>query len=282
MSSQANPVQQGALDALWERARAAWPTLARERDGFERYLLERLESPTDPEALRRACAEDLFLTFACVERMPGAVDAFLSAFGPTLARQIRSIDPRPQAAEELQQELLVRLFLPPKSGAPPRIAAYSGRGPLRVWLKLAARRLALNRGRDSARTKLAGSGVARAQARLSVDLELSFIRGQYEGPFREAIRAGFEGLQPDERTILRLYYRERLSASELAIALRTSRPTAHRRLAAAREALTLRVREDLQRRLRIGPAQLEGLIELLTTNMVAALNAELRTELDGR
>jgi RNA polymerase sigma-70 factor (ECF subfamily) len=270
---------QRALDRLWDSACPAWPSLKPDRKAFEGYLFERVSPSATDEDIGRLCGADLLIVFACLERLPGAVDQFLSAFGPALAQQIRSIESRAEVSDEMLQELLARIFLPASPDGQPRIAAYSGRGPLRVWLKLAARRLALNARRNSDRLQLSESAGDRALSRITLDMEMSFIRGQYEFPFREAIRSGFKRLQPDQRTVLRLHYREGLSSSGLAIALRTSRPTAHRRLAAAREALVTHVRDELQRQLRVGPEKLEGLLELLSTNMVAVLTAELRSEL---
>jgi RNA polymerase sigma-70 factor, ECF subfamily len=57
---------------------------------------------------------------------------------------VRSIDADPRFIDEVCQRTRVQLLV----GQPPRLATDGGRGPLRAWVAIAARRVALNAKRE--------------------------------------------------------------------------------------------------------------------------------------
>jgi len=157
-----------------------------------------------------------------------------------------------------------------------RIAGYTGRGPLLPWLRMASVHLLVSAAR--AQNRLAGLADAYAEqtAGLASDIELSLIRGRYESDFVAALRKAMTELNDEERLLLQFRYRDEMTSDQIAVVLKTSRVTAHRRVAAARDALALRLRETLRERLALSESGLLHLLGLLNTRLVPALTAELR------
>ncbi len=260
---------------LFERGRARWPELAVSFDAFARELRPHLATLADLGE-DQICAEDLYLVAVCLQRVPGAVDRFDAYIWPDLERHLRGKKLQPHELVEMRQTLLVRLFVPAAEGEPPRIAEYTGRGRLLFWVRMAAVRLALNARRDEGRLTSLGDSYLQRAASASSDIELSFIRGRYEADFVEALRAAVTRLSDEQRMLLQFRYREELTSDQIAVVLKTSRVTAHRRVVAAREALAGQVRDGLRARLALSDSGLQTLMTLLSSRLVPALAAELR------
>ena len=122
----------------WVVARSSWPHLPVDSDRFASFLQER---DIDDAALLPPLATDLYLTFACFCRLPGALDAFRLAYTPVIAAMARSFDPSPAFADDVQQKVHEILFVGTAKGGP-RIAQYRGQGTLASWVRITARRSA--------------------------------------------------------------------------------------------------------------------------------------------
>ena len=268
------------LDQLAERAQAAWLSFAFPPAELRAYLADRVPRDVGASRAARYAAADLGLACACLHGLPGAIDAFVADYGPIITRAARHIDPRPEAIDELRQQLLVKLLVADGPDAPPKLALYTGRGPLRVWLEIAARRLALNAGRGGGRTAGLTDSFADKLA-ASRDLELSLIRQRHAADFHAALAEAVASLSHDERLLLRLHHLEGLTSTELAPILRTSRATAHRRLVVARDTLRERVLEGLRQRVGGDASALDELFALLSSGILGALGVELKQGLEA-
>jgi len=133
--------------------------------------------------------------------------------------------------------------------------------------------------RDEARTTGLRDSLQRAA---DGDVELSFIRGRYEEDFVAALRSALAALADEQRLLLQLRYREELTSDQIAVVLKTSRVTAHRRVVAARDGLRELLRDRLRARLELSQTGLEQLMGLLSSSLVPALAAELRQGLSAR
>jgi len=260
---------------LYDRGVARWPDLALPFASFCELVRGHLEKLGDlGEA--EICAEDLFLVACCRASLPGAVDRFDAFVWPQLESHLRRMRGEAEWLHEMRQTLLVRLFVPDAAGEPARIDGYTGRGALIVWLRMAAARLALNAKRNEKRTTGLTDSYPERAAAASFDIELSFIRGRYEADFVASLRAALAALDDEQRLLLQFRYREQLTSDQIAVLLKTSRVTAHRRVVAAREALAEHLRETLRKRLLLSQSGLEQLLGLLSSKLVPALTAELR------
>jgi RNA polymerase sigma-70 factor (ECF subfamily) len=265
---------EGALGALYEAGRAAWPGVAVEAAAFARYLAERAVPPRAslPDV---QVAADVYLACACAGSAPGAVAAFDRHFAEAIGRAIESVDGSPAFVDEARQVVRERLFVS-TAGALPKIAEYGGRAPLRMWLRAVAVRASLNlrRGKaDRAHDALDGDDDHELG---DADPDIALLKAQYKADFEAAVRAAIARLSPRERTILRLHVMDGLGVGALGVHYGVGRSTAARWLAAAREALRLYTRAELTARLRLTPSEIESLAGLVLSQLEISTRGLLR------
>jgi RNA polymerase sigma-70 factor (ECF subfamily) len=261
-----------AMDELVARlaaeGRAAWPDVPLDADVFARLV-----APHTREG-GSLHAGDLWLACACAEGVPQAIAAFERAFLSQVRLFIARIDPSPELAEEVRQGLRERLLVA-RAGAPPRIAGYTGRGPLGGWLRVAAVRLALDvreRAGDVARfTDDLASAVAQSD-----EPEVALLRRRHRADFQAAVEQAIAGLTPKERTLMRLYAADGKTIDELGVAYRVDRSTISRWLANARRRVLAETHRLLGQRLRLSPSELTSLMRAVRSDLHLSLNRLLR------
>jgi RNA polymerase sigma-70 factor (ECF subfamily) len=263
------PGLEEALAALVREAREAWPEVGMDARAFLAYVAERLPSSGETrEVLSSLRAEDCFLAFACVRGEARALDALdahvLSQVGTWLPREA------PALVDELRQLLRQRLLVP-VDGAPPKLASYSGRGPLGQWVRAVALRLHIDLRRAAPRERpLEEAPVALAE-RLGADPELAFIRERHQEDFRVAFRAALGRLEARERNLLRLHHVHGLSMDAVSTTYQAPRSTVARWIARAREQLLALTREELTTRLGLTPDELDSLLRLVRSQLDVSL-----------
>jgi RNA polymerase sigma-70 factor (ECF subfamily) len=249
------------LDALFEEGRRAWPGIAVDRAQFDPFVAERAGG--DPSSLRGA---DVYLVCACAhgdERALAEIHEHYIVKVPAFLAHTRA---GTAFIDEVRQEVLQRLFVDGK------IRHYTGRGPLLSWLRVVTVRVASNlRAKDKPHAELDDSvHVA------GLDPELAIIRRRYGDTFRSALRDALEGLAPEDRSLLRLYYLDGLNIEKLAGVFRTSRATVGRRLVAVRERLLMDTQRLLRDRLHATPNELASLLRLVRDDLGVSLSRILR------
>ncbi|ATB36242.1 DNA-directed RNA polymerase sigma-70 factor [Cystobacter fuscus] len=261
---------EAALEGLVREARGAWPEVHMEVSGFLSHVARRLPSSGEAhEVLAGLHAGDTFLAFACMRgdaRAAEALDArLLSQVGTWLPRE------PPARVDELRQLLRQRLLVP-EGGAPPKLASYSGRGPLAQWVRAVALRLLIDQRRATPReVPLEQAPVALAES-IGVDPELAFIRQRHQEDFRVAFRSALARLDSQERNLLRLHHVHGLSVDSVGATYQTSRSTAARWIVRARERLMALIREELTTRLALTPDELNSLLRLVQSQLDVSLH----------
>lgn len=258
-----------AARALWEQGRAAWPGLDLPFEHFFVWLLPRLEPGRDPA---RLVAPDLFLACACLLGVPGAADSFVARYQEANVRQARQVAGDTDAAE-LVQEAAVRLLVPGPDGSPPRLAQYSGRGPLSAWLRMTLLRRALNLRRDQRPSADLGDLPDLVSAH---DVELSAVRRRYGHQMREIFAEAAAATPADERMLLRMHYALGSTLDELALVFRTSRSSVHRRIEAARAQMLTRIADGVRTRLGIDTQDRASLLRVFQSDLRETLAVVLR------
>ncbi|MFY0523613.1 sigma-70 family RNA polymerase sigma factor [Archangium gephyra] len=258
-----------ALAGLVRAARAAWPEVDMDARAFLAYVAERLPSTDEArEVLTSLRAADFFLAFACVRGEARALEALdahvLSQVGTWLPRE------EPALVDELRQLLRQRLLVPAE-GAPPKLASYSGRGPLGQWVRAVALRLHIDRQRAAPREVSMESAPVALAERLGADPELAFIRERHQEDFRVAFRAALGRLEARERNLLRLHHVHGLSMDAVSATYQAPRSTVARWIARARERLLALTREELMARLRLTPDELESMLRLVYSQLDVSL-----------
>lgn len=267
--------REGALQALWRAGHGAWPTLGLDVEAFVAWVGPRLDPDLDPAHL---VAADLFLTAACLLRVPGAAEAFVQGPLAQAERHIVSIVKTPEARAELMQEIATLLLTPGADGAEPRLAQFSGRGPLTVWLRMTVTRRALNLGRG--KTRLVDYDEVAFDRVADSDPELSTLRRRHKGEIAAIFREATAATPREDRMLLRLHYVQGSTLNELAALFRTSRSSLHRRIDAIRADLMQRIGVLVRQRLRIDTAEQASMLRLFQSDLRDNLRAILADAAD--
>ncbi len=208
-----------------------------------------------PHDARHAHAADLYLAAACASGDAAAIAAFEAELVPVIRQAVRRLHDSDH--DEVVQIVRERVLVAPVGGAP-RIAEYSGQGPLRAWVRIAAMRLALNALRAGRRWILVGD------VKLFETIAAEHGDGRSAERYREAatdaLRAAFTTLSPRDRNLLRMHHLHGLSVDELAPALGVHRATVARWIAAAREQLLAQTRLGLVERLHVGASTIDSVL----------------------
>ncbi len=220
-------------------------------------------------------AGDLRLAQACARCEPAALLQFERELLPGALRAAAGILPAADARDELAQILRERLFQA-RPERPARIGDYNGQIPLAAWLRVIARRAALNllesrgQGRESIddHAELFASHATPEQA-----LGAERFRGQ----FRAAFAAAVAGLASRDRAVLRLHLAEGVTLDGLASAYGVHRATVARWLATARVKVLERTRLGLARGLGASAAEIESLLRAARSQLDVSISAVFRS-----
>jgi RNA polymerase sigma-70 factor (ECF subfamily) len=263
-----------ALSAHLRAAHEAWPTVPLADPVFVEHLADRA-GPEGARTLGSLHGADLYLACACAHLEPRALSVFDEKVLPAVSRALRQWDPAFGLVDEVEQTLRQRLLVA-APGATPKIADYSGRGPLTKWLRAAAIRTAISMRRGGKKeVALEDEAIADWSTPLS-DPELDFIKGRYRAEFADAFRAAMAGLTSQERNVLRLHLLDGLNIEQIGNLYGTHRSTVARWIARSREGLLEETRRRLGEKLRLGRAELESLMGLLRSQLDVSINRLLK------
>ncbi len=264
-----------ALRTVWDEARAAWPRIELGPERFVPYLAERLPSELDEiAAVRTLQADDLYLACACFHGDRTA----LVLFEHELIDDVVALMTRRKllvlSPDDFKQLLCERLLTAP-DGEEPRIGGYSGRGPLRAWLRTAAVRAAINARRGSRPTEDLDGPEALAATMVVPDPEMALFKSQHHAAFRETFAAALSALLPEERNLLRFRFLQGVTQDAIARMQGVSKRTVHRQIERLRQHLLEDTRQRLARRLDIRPEELGTLMRVLQSQLASAIQDAL-------
>jgi RNA polymerase sigma-70 factor (ECF subfamily) len=265
-----------SLEALLDRhvrsGAAAHPDLALDAGAFVRRLATHVEAegPIVPDDLH---ADDFFLAAACLEGVEGAVTVlqrdFLSQIPLYLTRVTKSSDR--EKAEDIAQSIAERVVVSDGTH-PPRLADYSGKGPLGGWLRVVSVRMGLNANRKK------DGWVSESDAPevpAGLDPELDHFKLRYKDEFKAAFEASFAALDDDQRLLLRLHSSGAHRGEDIAKIVGVDRSTAMRRLARAREVLFETTKATMTGKLGISPTEFESIARAVRSQIELTLSRVL-------
>ncbi|MEZ4453987.1 MAG: sigma-70 family RNA polymerase sigma factor [Nannocystaceae bacterium] len=250
-----------------------WPDVEVDADALARHLAARVDASLTIDAgVASLEVADLALACACERGDPRAIAAFAATYRGVLRAAFARVSARGVDEEDLQQRLFQRLFVAEGERAP-RIAGYSGRGPLGAWVKVAATRLRIDveRKRSDKERPLEDED-ARLLDLASGDGELHFLKAHYRDRFKEAFQAALAALPPRERNLLRLTVVEGISATKIAALYNVDRATSKRWLVSARSQLLAGTRARLLAALKLGDEEFESLFRLIQSNLEVSMH----------
>src|SRR5262249_39349937 len=114
--------------------------------------------------------------------------------------------------DEARQIARIRLLVG-DGEAPPRIATYGARGPLRGWIGVAALRIALNLKRGARRSNQ--EDVLADVVDREPDPELRHLRTLYRAELRDALAGALRALSDRARAVLRLRFVDGLELAQI-------------------------------------------------------------------
>ncbi len=252
------------LDDIVARCRQAFPGLDVPVDAFARHVAARC-----PPELALATwtttmfAEDLFLACGCLAGVPGALATFDARHGADIDRVLRGTDRR--GLDDAKQVLQQRLFV----GAAPKIASYSGRGPLRRWLRVVVGRLLLEV--LHAREPLADDWEIAALPVATDNPELAYLKARYRAAYKQAFADALAQLGDRDRTVLAQYHVDSLTIDELGAVYGVHRVTASRWVLKAEAQVRDGVLALLRARLGLSTEDLREVTQLVRSQLSLSL-----------
>ncbi|MFT3837592.1 MAG: sigma-70 family RNA polymerase sigma factor [Myxococcaceae bacterium] len=224
----------------WSEAREAWPELKLSRQRYLAHVALHQKTFRGPPQ-----AADLYLAAACLAHEAAA----LKHLELLLKRFCKDDDER--------AELLARLV----TGAQPRLAEYAGRGALSAWLRLVAKRSAIDRARGKPELEsLHRPG--ELSALVAKNPELSIAARHAGVAVERALQAAFASLPERDRELLQAHHLGEATHAELAKRFGVPRSTLAAWLAKAAQTVLKKTRETLKAELKLDSRELDSLIGL--------------------
>jgi RNA polymerase sigma-70 factor (ECF subfamily) len=210
-------------------------------------------------------AEDLALAKACLAGTTSALETFHNRHEPDIDVTLQRLGLDEGTAGDVKSTVLEKLLSPPS----PKLAQYSGQGPLGAWIKAVATREAMSVRRTAARRRdlLDAAG----DALTPMDPELAFLKRHYRDAFRSAFHATVEGLEAEDKLLLRYRFVDALTLPQLAAACGVHRATAARRLSSLRTRLFEGTRQHMTANLEVPEEELESILRLIQSNFEVSM-----------
>lgn len=254
---------------LWTRAHTAWPNFSTPANVFVAHVAQHLSGYGDLiDRLRELNAEELYLACACGQGEPLALTAIEQAYGRQIRGAVGTIQDSYLNKEDLLQIVRQKLYVGSDT-ALATIGRYSGGGSLGGWLRISARRAALDAVRDSHPTNdpLRGRSSSGPDVPQRIeDPEIDFLKQTYRGEFTEGMTSAFSALPPRQQMLLRQSVVHQLSARKIAVMLGTHHSTVARWINDARDELVERTRDILAEKLELTEGQLQSLMRFLKSD----------------
>jgi len=216
---------------------------------------------------------DIVVAWAAGRGDPAAlrqVDALIAEVAPA----VRRIDGSPAFVDEVSQTLRVRLLVA-EPGAAPRIAAYSGRGPLGAWIRAAAIRVAIDLKRSAA-PALPGDDLLGDLVSGEPDPALRHLKTLHRADFQAALKGALAALPDRQRAVLRLHYVDGLRLAEIGRLYRVHESTVSRWVTRAAEEVADQARRRLTERLSLSGSSLDSLARLVRSQLDLSIARILR------
>ncbi len=260
---------EATLAALVDAGRAAWPKVTLAPEAFVEHVATHVKSTAALGALHAA---ELYLACAVCRHDRAALAAFEEHFMARVPDYLLRLRAGADVVDEVVQRLRERLVMPGADGAAPKIAEYSGKGALGGWLRVTAVRTALNHLRSvGPKTTALGDEIA-----LAGDPELAYVKEHARELFVDAFRRVLDGLEPSDRTILRLHYIDGLTMDQLAKLYKTPRSTIARRVAEARQAILASTEALLREEKRLTPSAVASVLRQAGSRIEVTIGRLLR------
>jgi RNA polymerase sigma-70 factor, ECF subfamily len=262
------------VSRAWQRARAAHPQLAVTDVELMTFAGERIDSGEPGEELERRHVEDMYLACGCARGDRAALTILEESTLPVVLRGLGALASSNDRGGEVMQMLREQMLVVRDGAA--GIAAYDGRAPLAIWLRVCATRIGMRQAARDGRSESLDDDQLDQLAPGVPDPELAYLQQHYGAQFRAAFTAALASLSPRERNLLRHSVLDRLSIDQIAAIYHVHRATAARQLKQARDALVAATRERMRVALGVGETELESIFRVLVSMADVTLREIMR------
>jgi RNA polymerase sigma-70 factor (ECF subfamily) len=264
----AEPLRDALVERLESAARST-PGVAWDPYEFCITLLGLLRGVGEARAeLAALHVEDMYFVWALAKHDRAALSRLEREYLTRLSARVSAAHDLPPG--DLEQNVRTRLFVS-QGASPPRITQYSGRGPFGAWLRMVAKRVAL----DLLRARGARPDRELTSPDVATDPELDYLKVRYAADFKRALEEALSHLGAREVTLLKLSYLEQLSPSAIGVMYGVTNRTVQRWLAELKDDVLWRMREALKERLALGPSELDSLFRLMQSQLQVSLQRVL-------
>jgi len=235
-------VRERGIREVYEDAQRLYPELPLSLEAFRAHC-EALHVLAEPGTLSRYGA-DLFLSAAAALGDPEALAIIERRLLPAAAEAIARVRDDNGFVEEAQRGLRQLLLHSER----PKIAEYSARSSLAVWIKVVATRYALNRlsSHDSALARKDELTDRLVQQYFQGDTLI--MSGRHAELFQRAFSGAVSGLDTRDRNVLRMHLVGNCSPDQIGRAYSVHRTTAAAWLKSTKKHLVERVSKELRER----------------------------------
>jgi RNA polymerase sigma-70 factor (ECF subfamily) len=266
------------LRSLLDEARLRLPGIGGDEVAFVGYMAERLTEGGDlEEVLSCVQVHDLLLAFACLSGDAAAQRELSHRLDVEVRAALRGLGAELDLVDEVKSVLGHRLLV--GEGEAPKLAAYTGLGPLAAWLRVAALRTGISLRRGTRREVLTEDRVLLQAMDPALDPESRLLRERHAELLRSALREAMAALSSRERNLLRMYYAEGIKLEKLGVMHRVNASTISRWIARAREEVLERTRGALSAHLKMTSSQVESMLGL-ALSLDMSLESLLRSRAD--
>jgi len=247
------------LGELCARGRAGHADLDLDEGAFVAHLARCGASVADdPSALH---VQDLYLAAACLAGNEVAVARLRELGRSVIVSYLRRISNVGTILEDVEQRLWEAVLVGTPEG--PKLAKYSGRGPLGSWIGVSAQRIALmvlRRERAEARAR---HEVAAQETAAQNDPEMETIKLRYRNQFQMAVGAAVTVLNDREKTIYRMHLVDGVTLEGIGKIYGVHHSTVLRWLSTARKRVVDEAKRQLRNELAMSSNEFESIARLL-------------------
>ncbi len=213
--------------------------------------------------------EDLYLACALAIGDEAAARLAEEQLIPAAREAVRRIDRTPAFVDDVVQEVRLRVMVGPE----PAIAQYRGTGPLASWIRIVARRIAIDRKRAVSH---ATDDDGLDQLPAPEDPELAVIWHTCADAYRAALTAALAALEKRDRTVLRQRYVDGMHIDALGRVHGVDPATAFRWIKRAEQAVLAAIRTALGERLALTDSQMQSMERFVAANVQLGISGLLR------
>jgi RNA polymerase sigma-70 factor (ECF subfamily) len=253
-----------SLERAWTKARRDDVPFSAE--AFVAFVAARLPEGDPKTTIESIRGSDLYLAGACTEGTRQALEAFEREFSGEVERAVRRSGSSATRPEDVAQMLREKLFVAAE-GKPPKIAEYSGQGPLRVWLRVVLARMVQNLSmRGPKEAPMDGALLADLPASTG-DPMLDAMRDKYRLEFKASFSAAVASLDVRDRVLLHQRFSLQRTQEDLAKDYDVHVNTVARWLGRIRTTVEERTRAELRGRLRLDEGEFTSILRLVASQL---------------